>query len=53
MVIVKEVFSFVSIGASVDDFHQAANKTKEEVLIILDEQTKQMEFALKKKFIRN
>ena len=43
----KRGFGFVSIGASVDDFHQAANKTKEEVLIILDEQTKQMEFALK------
>lgn len=32
-------FGFVSIGASVDDFHAAANETKEEVTKILDSQT--------------
>ncbi|KLD96335.1 sensor histidine kinase [Aliarcobacter butzleri] len=36
----KRGFGFVSIGASVDDFHAAANETKEEVTKILDSQTK-------------
>ncbi|WP_323589886.1 sensor histidine kinase [Aliarcobacter butzleri] len=35
----KRGFGFVSIGASVDDFHAAANETKEEVTKILDSQT--------------
>ncbi|WP_152018422.1 sensor histidine kinase [Aliarcobacter butzleri] len=35
----KRGFGFVSIGASVDDFHTAANETKEEVTKILDSQT--------------
>jgi signal transduction histidine kinase/AmiR/NasT family two-component response regulator/HPt (histidine-containing phosphotransfer) domain-containing protein len=39
----KRGFGFVSIGASVDDFHAAANKTKEDVLNILKNQTKSME----------
>ena len=39
----KRGFGFVSIGASVDDFHAAANKTKEDVLNILNNQTKSME----------
>lgn len=38
----KRGFGFVSIGASVDDFHAAANKTKEDVLSILKDQTKSM-----------
>ena len=39
----KRGFGFVSIGASVDDFHAAANKTKEDVLNILNNQTKSMD----------
>ena len=39
----KRGFGFVSIGASVDDFHAAANETKKDVLNILDSQTKSME----------
>lgn len=39
----KRGFGFVSIGASVDDFHSAANKTKEDVLSILENQTKSMQ----------
>ncbi|RZV19802.1 sensor histidine kinase [Aliarcobacter butzleri] len=35
----KRGFGFVSIGASVDDFHAAANETKDEVTKILDSQT--------------
>jgi len=38
----KRGFGFVSIGASVDDFHAAANKTKEDVLEILKNQTENM-----------
>ena len=39
----KRGFGFVSIGASVDDFHAAANKTKEDVLNILGSQTNSMQ----------
>ncbi|WP_368028674.1 ATP-binding protein [Arcobacter sp. s6] len=39
----KRGFGFVSIGASVDDFHSAANKTKEDVLLILGSQTNSMQ----------
>jgi signal transduction histidine kinase/CheY-like chemotaxis protein/HPt (histidine-containing phosphotransfer) domain-containing protein len=39
----KRGFGFVSIGASVDDFHSAANKTKEDVLSILGSQTNSMQ----------
>ena len=39
----KRGFGFVSIGASVDDFHSAANKTKEDVLSILGSQTNNMQ----------
>ena len=39
----KRGFGFVSIGASVDDFHAAANKTKEDVFKILESQSKNME----------
>ena len=35
----KRGFGFVTIGASVDDFHAAANETKEEVTKILNNQT--------------
>ena len=38
----KRGFGFVTIGASVDDFHAAANKTKEDVLKILKNQTDSM-----------
>ena len=39
----KRGFGFVSIGASVDDFHAAANKTKEDVFKILESQTNNMQ----------
>ena len=39
----KRGFGFVTIGASVDDFHAAANETKKNVSEILKEQTKSME----------
>jgi signal transduction histidine kinase/DNA-binding cell septation regulator SpoVG len=39
----KRGFGFVSIGASVDDFHAAANETKKNVSEILKSQTKSME----------
>ena len=38
----KRGFGFVTIGASVDDFHAAANKTKSDVLAILKNQTENM-----------
>ena len=38
----KRGFGFVTIGASVDDFHAAANKTKSDVLDILKNQTENM-----------
>lgn len=38
----KRGFGFVAIGASVDDFHAAANKTKEDVTKILKDQTDNM-----------
>ncbi|QKF76665.1 sensor histidine kinase [Arcobacter defluvii] len=38
----KRGFGFVAIGASVDDFHSAANKTREDVLKILNNQTNSM-----------
>ena len=38
----KRGFGFVAIGASVDDFHLAANETKKNVAKILDEQSQQM-----------
>ena len=43
----KRGFGFVTIGANVDEFHSAANKTKENVKDILDSQTKQMETIVK------
>jgi signal transduction histidine kinase len=39
----KRGFGFVTIGASVDDFHAAANETKKNVSEILKEQTNNME----------
>ena len=39
----KRGFGFISIGASVDDFHAAANETKRNVSEILKNQTKSME----------
>ena len=39
----KRGFGFVTIGASVDDFHAAANETKKNVSEILKSQTKSME----------
>jgi len=39
----KRGFGFVTIGASVDDFHAAANETKKNVSKILKEQTANME----------
>jgi len=39
----KRGFGFVTIGASVDDFHAAANETKKNVSEILKNQTKSME----------
>lgn len=39
----KRGFGFVALGANVDEFHSAANKTKANVDKILDEQTNQME----------
>jgi signal transduction histidine kinase len=38
----KRGFGFVAIGASVDDFHSAANKTREDVIKILNNQTNSM-----------
>ena len=38
----KRGFGFVAIGASVDDFHSAANKTREDVIKILNNQTESM-----------
>jgi len=42
----KRGFGFVAIGANVDEFHAAANKTKANVAKILEEQTAQMEQIL-------
>lgn len=42
----KRGFGFVSIGASVDDFHAAANETKRDVYNILENQTKSMEIIV-------
>ena len=39
----KRGFGFVTIGASIDDFHAAANETKKNVSEILKNQTKNME----------
>ncbi len=39
----KRGFGFITIGASIDDFHAAANETKKNVSEILDNQTKTME----------
>ncbi len=39
----KRGFGFVALGANVDEFHAAANKTKANVDKILEEQTSQME----------
>ncbi len=39
----KRGFGFVTIGANVDEFHAAANKTKKSLDKILDEQTQHME----------
>ena len=39
----KRGFGFVALGANVDEFHAAANKTKANVDKILEEQTGQME----------
>jgi signal transduction histidine kinase len=39
----KRGFGFVTIGASVDDFHAAANETKRNVSLILKNQTNNME----------
>ena len=39
----KRGFGFVTIGASIDDFHAAANETKRNVSEILKNQTKSME----------
>jgi signal transduction histidine kinase len=38
----KRGFGFVALGASVDDFHAAANKTRSDLLSILREQTENM-----------
>lgn len=38
----KRGFGFVTIGANVDEFHAAANKTRENVNRILDSQTENM-----------
>ncbi len=38
----KRGFGFVTIGANVDEFHAAANETRESVKIILQTQTKNM-----------
>jgi signal transduction histidine kinase/CheY-like chemotaxis protein len=42
----KRGFGFVTIGANVDEFHQAANKTKENLKNILDIQVKNMKKEL-------
>ncbi|WP_419777465.1 ATP-binding protein [Malaciobacter marinus] len=44
----KRGFGFVSITANVDEFHAAANKTKEKINVILDSQTKNMNKSLEK-----
>jgi len=44
----KRGFGFVSITANVDEFHAAANKTKEKINVILDSQTKNMHKSLEK-----
>jgi len=41
-------FGFVAIGASVDDFHAAANETKKNVDLILETQTNKMKESLEK-----
>lgn len=38
----KRGFGFVTIGANVDEFHSAANKTKENIKDVIDIQTKDM-----------
>ena len=43
----KRGFGFVTIGASVDDFHAAANETKKNVSEILKNQTNNMEDIVK------
>ena len=55
----KRGFGFVALGANVDEFHAAANKTKANVDKILEEQTGQMESIINnnsleiKKFIES
>ncbi|WP_228150980.1 HAMP domain-containing protein, partial [Malaciobacter marinus] len=44
----KRGFGFVSITANVDEFHAAANKTKEKINVILDSHTKNMNKSLEK-----
>jgi nitrogen fixation/metabolism regulation signal transduction histidine kinase len=41
----KRGFGFVTIGANVDEFHEAANKTKENIDNILKQQNKKLEEA--------
>ena len=59
MLIVKRGFGFVAIGANLDEFHSAANKTKDNVDQILNIQTQSMYASLSQnakeidKFIRN
>jgi nitrogen fixation/metabolism regulation signal transduction histidine kinase len=42
----KRGFGFVTMGANVDEFHEAANKTKENINNILDEQNKKLQNAV-------
>jgi len=44
----KRGFGFVTIGANVDEFHAAANKTKDNLQIVLNEQTNQMQESVEK-----
>jgi len=43
----KRGFGFVTVGANVDEFHSAANKTKERIEGIIQEQTDEMNRILK------
>jgi len=44
----KRGFGFVTIGANVDEFHSAANKTKMNIEVILDSQTSAMQEGIEK-----
>ena len=44
----KRGFGFVTIGANVDEFHAAANKTKNNMEIILNDQTSAMQTTIEK-----